>query len=891
MVINKNIHDNLIIEETYVRRLKLKLFFPFLLLMGIATSTSVYTAEIMTEHPAEQPELTQADQAKMEMAVDNLIESFTGRLLQTIDLFPILDISAAIQNRTIAVENITETIKELASLRASLDALKKILVSKPNIASIVIVAHALQTIGEIFKQWIDTGCTNIELLKSIGEPLLTWIKSDFMATPPDYLQNTIQRSLSLTGETLFEDLEKQINATEKTMTRVARIATTAGLKTWNKIFRSIEHRIINPLQKYHVPRLLGKAVISAGILLYNGWLIYGATAYNKDGEIPDLIKQSWSTRQLGKLFDKDIGKLKFLGQAPVMAPAVPTNSKDLRLLGQAQHVYNLCNLHVMGGILSPQPLSLAALIALWKNEAVEGYKFASQVGTYLVNRLRGGEYNKRAQFGMFAAIDSEGVTFDDVIGHDADKEYFRQIIQYMMNPERFNRTNVTPERGIMLWGETGTGKTYFLKAFQGELAKTLENAGRSAHEVNFVTVPATMIMQFGIAWLIKQAQEIAPAIIFIDEIDLLRLQRTGDNQNLADLLTFMQGSLNMDPPKKRVVFIGATNKANNIDKAVLRAGRFGKQFLFTLPTVNELEEFLRKQISNLALDPNDFNIAQAAQEAKGCTFEDVLKAVKATVRRAQTTGEPFTQASFDRSMDEEIRGILFDDNANVSDQELTVVATHMAGHVLARNVLKTTKITTRVTTYRVKTKIKEKVLWDFANTNGEQQKTASDKDIITGMEFTHYPNSVTYLESNRDIINEGKALVAGAAAELICLGDTHTYHTGQGQQNDWHEAIEKALPLIPGGNPEDFKLLSENKQNEIKDKAYALVQEWQREMVALFKEHRAKLDLLVTALKDKRTLSNIEIEQILDPNYKAQEKPAADFKLEDLFGMPVQVKK
>lgn len=864
-------------------------------------STAIYAADIQpTATHSSLADLARiqgaSDAAEIQKMQDSLLETASGRTLITIDKMQgiILEISSAIETKSITLPDIMGTIQQLAYLRNALELCKKPLLEKQTQPTLIIIEnHVLQATAESFQKWIASRCTQLELLTSFSEPLLAWASSDFTDVPPAYLQNFIKRNpVTNVDDVLFTKLEEHIKKTEQVMLTLEQQTTTAGLHWWNKAWRTFEHKIVNRLQKYHIPRLTLKLAATGVILGINAWLVYRVLvtkdilpSETEKGAVTfvekDYFKQNILERFLGFFFSTDTGLLKFMGEAPFYPVTTPVNMHNhhFRLPGKLLHWFNLMNLHgAAGGINLPQILSLGAIAWLWSSEVKSAYENSGSIKNYILNKLRGGEYNKQAQNGPFGQIESD-ITFADIIGNESKKEYFDKIIKYLLHPERYDRTGVQPERGILLIGEPGTGKTEFVKALRGELALKLKEENRSPEEINFLTIPASWVMINGIGSLIAAARELAPCIVFIDEFDLLALQRTGDNRNLSETLTFMNGAINMDPPKKRVVFIGATNKIANIDAAVKRSGRFGKHIVFEKPSLQEFEAYLQKRLSRLALNPNDFDIARASQEAAGLTFEDLGKAIRATIVKAQTEGKPFNQASFEQSMDSEVRGILIHDTADLTEQEQKIVAVHIAGHILAQELLHTPELISRATTHRIQIQPREEMPFQsmIKDNNQPQQKL-----IVSGKIFKYYPEHASRIKSNTDLANEGRILMAGTAAELLCLGDTFEYHMGHGEQNDRHDAFIIARTLVSGGTETDLALLSENKQNEMRDRAYEMVQTWQQDMLTLFTKHKAELDALVAALQEKRTLSNTDIARII---HKTDTTAAT--KRDEVTGLPL----
>ena len=190
-------------------------------------------------------------------------------------------------------------------------------------------------------------------------------------------------------------------------------------------------------------------------------------------------------------------------------------------------------------------------------------------------RLMGGAYIARAD--KLDEIKAE-VTFDDLVGLDHVKEYFKLLVDYLENPEMYDRRKLTPQKGCLLVGPTRTGKTHSVSALHGEIKRMLKRTGQPG-KFSFMEIPAVYLNDpdIGIRRLIYMLQANAPCIAFIDEIDLINLQRTGKNIELSEFLTALSGILDETDPQKQVILIAATNKPESLDTALRQPGRFGKR--------------------------------------------------------------------------------------------------------------------------------------------------------------------------------------------------------------------------------------------------------------------------------------------------------------------------
>ena len=276
---------------------------------------------------------------------------------------------------------------------------------------------------------------------------------------------------------------------------------------------------------------------------------------------------------------------------------------------------------------------------------------------------------------------STGIKFSDVAGEDEAKELLTEIVDYLHNPQKYSEIGASMPKGALLVGPPGTGKTLLAKAVAGEAEVPFFSISGSEFVEMFVGMGAAKVRD-----LFKQANEKAPCIVFIDEIDTIGKKRdgagfTGGNdereQTLNQLLTEMDGF----DSSKGVVILAATNRPDSLDPALLRPGRFDRRIPVELPDLQGREEILNVHAdkSRIADDARFDEIAKAAAGASGAELANI---VNEAALRAVRDGRRFaTQADFEESIEVVIAGYQ-KKNRVLSNKEKLIVAYHEVGHAL-----------------------------------------------------------------------------------------------------------------------------------------------------------------------------------------------------------------
>ena len=274
---------------------------------------------------------------------------------------------------------------------------------------------------------------------------------------------------------------------------------------------------------------------------------------------------------------------------------------------------------------------------------------------------------------------TSGIKFDDVAGEDEAKEILSEIVDFLHNPKKYEEIGAKMPKGALLVGPPGTGKTLLAKAVAGEANVPFFSISGSEFVEMFVGMGAAKVRD-----LFKQANEKAPCIVFIDEVDAIggkRDGRIGGNdereQTLNQLLTEMDGF----DSSKGVVILAATNRPESLDPALLRPGRFDRRVPVELPDLQGREAILKVHAKKVQMQKNiDFSaVARAASGASGAELANIVN--EAALRAVRDGRRLVTQADLEESVEVIIAGYQ-KKNRVMSDKEKMVVAYHEIGHAL-----------------------------------------------------------------------------------------------------------------------------------------------------------------------------------------------------------------
>ena len=445
---------------------------------------------------------------------------------------------------------------------------------------------------------------------------------------------------------------------------------------------------------------------------------------------------------------------------------------------------------------------------------------------------------------------STGIKFEDVAGEDEAKEILKEIVDFLHNPQKYQEIGASMPKGALLVGPPGTGKTLLAKAVAGEAEVPFFSISGSEFVEMFVGMGAAKVRD-----LFRQANEKAPCIVFIDEIDTIGKKRDnggmGGNdereQTLNQLLTEMDGF----DGSKGVVILAATNRPDSLDPALLRPGRFDRRVPVELPDLAGREAILKVHAKKVKLGDNiDFNaIARAASGASGAELANM---VNEAALRAVRDGRKFvTQADLEESIEVVIAGYQ-KKNKVLSDKEKLIVSYHEIGHALVAALQTNSAPVTKITI--------------IPRTSGALGYTMQVDE------------GERNLMSKEDIENKIATFTGGRVAEELIF---HSVTTGA--SNDIEQATKLARAMITRyGMSEEFGMValetvsnqyiggdtslacSQDTAKEIDQKVIETVKTQYEKATKLLTENMAKLHELAKYLYEKETITGEEFMQILN---------------------------
>ena len=377
---------------------------------------------------------------------------------------------------------------------------------------------------------------------------------------------------------------------------------------------------------------------------------------------------------------------------------------------------------------------------------------------------------------------STGSKFSDVAGEDEAKESLVEIIDYLNNPEKYIKIGAKQPKGALLVGPPGTGKTLLAKAVAGEAGVAFISLSGSDFEEMFVGVGASRVRD-----LFKEANEHAPCIVFIDELDAVgqkRDNRLGVNdQTLNQLLSEMDGF----DSSKGVVILAATNRPEVLDKALLRPGRFDRRVIVETPDLKGRVAILKVHAKDVKMEDN-IDLEKIALATSGGTGADLANIINEGALRAVRFGrDKVSQEDLMESVEVVIAGKEKKDRI-MSDKEKHIVAAHEVGHALAAALQKNTQPVQKITI--------------IPRTMGSLGYTMQ------------MPEEEHYLMSKDEILAEIVVLLAGRSAEEIEFDSVTT-----GASNDIERATALARNMVSiYGMSEHFDMMAlENVENKYLD--------------------------------------------------------------------------
>jgi cell division protease FtsH len=428
------------------------------------------------------------------------------------------------------------------------------------------------------------------------------------------------------------------------------------------------------------------------------------------------------------------------------------------------------------------------------------------------------------------------VSWADVAGVDEAKEELQEVVDFLRDRKRFERLGARVPKGILLYGLPGTGKTLLAKAVASESGANFYSSSASAFVEMFAGLGAARIRK-----LFEEARRNAPAIVFIDELDAVGTRRMGGglhrehDQTLNQLLVELDGFAGGDD----VVVMGASNRIQDLDPALLRPGRFDRQVNVAPPDLAGREEILRVHTRSKPL-ATDVDLSLLARRTAGLTGADLANiANEAAIFAGRMGKQRIYMVDFDMAMERVLTGL--QKRRVVTEKEKRILAYHEAGHALMAHLM--------------------------GDLMPIQKVTIVGRGDALGLAY-YLPNEDRYLHTKEELVDVMKVALAGRAAEQVVFG-----RVTNGAANDLEKVTEIARHMVfefgmseiaPSRTmradnyalSEETKRLRDSEQARLTDHAF---DEAQRLLI----KHRPALDRVAATLLEKETIERDELQQML----------------------------
>ena len=436
----------------------------------------------------------------------------------------------------------------------------------------------------------------------------------------------------------------------------------------------------------------------------------------------------------------------------------------------------------------------------------------------------------------------------DVAGVEEVRGELMEVVEFMRDPKRFQRLGAKVPKGLLLYGPPGTGKTLLAKAVAYESGANFYSASASSFVEMFAGLGASRIRK-----LFIEARKNAPAIIFIDELDAVGAQRTGHGFNREQDQTLNQLLVELDgfEGAEQVVVMGASNRIQDLDPALLRPGRFDRQMLVSPPDLAGREAILRVHTRGKPLNLDDVDLGMVARQTSGSD----RRRARERLQRGRDQGRPardvsIAQADFDWALERVVAGLR--QRKVLTEKERRILAYHEGGHALMGHLM--------------------------GSVMELQKVTIVSRGNALGYAF-YLPEEDHYLHTKDELVDRMVVALAGRAAEEVVFG-----RVTNGAANDLEKVTEIARSMVFEWGMADAvssrtmradnyalseatKRVRDEEQAHLTDGAY-------EEAVRLAAEHRVSLDRIAAALLEKETLVRDELLELItdvEPESRASE--------------------
>ena len=491
---------------------------------------------------------------------------------------------------------------------------------------------------------------------------------------------------------------------------------------------------------------------------------------------------------------------------------------------------------------------LAELLTNWVLPVLLIYAVFTLFMRSMAKRMGGGPMGMGKSNAKVYMQKETGVTFEDVAGQEEAKESLMEIVDYLHNTSKYAKVGAKLPKGALLVGPPGTGKTLLAKAVAGEAKVPFYSLSGSDFVEMFVGVGASRVRD-----LFKQASENAPCIIFIDEIDAIgksRDNQMGSNDEREQTLNQLLSEMDGFDPGKGIVVLGATNRPEVLDKALLRPGRFDRRVIVDKPDLKGREQILQVHLKDVKV-ADDIDLHQIALATSGGAGADLANIVNEAALRAVRLGrEKVQQEDFMEAVEIIIAGKEKKDRI-MNEKERKIVAYHEVGHALAAALQSHSQPVQKITI--------------VPRTMGALGYTMQ------------MPEEERYLMSKEEILDQITTLTAGRAAEEVIF---HSVTTGA--SNDIERATSMARKMVAQyGMSDKFGMMglesvqnkyldgrnvatcSEATQAKLDEEVRQIVEGAHQKAVQLLEENQEALHRIAAFLLEKETITGEEFMEIL----------------------------
>ena len=490
-----------------------------------------------------------------------------------------------------------------------------------------------------------------------------------------------------------------------------------------------------------------------------------------------------------------------------------------------------------------QASPIVTFVVTWLLPVIIMYALFSLLMRGMTKRMGGGIGGIGESKAKVYMEKSTGITFADVAGQDEAKESLVEIIDFLHNPQKYAAIGAKLPKGALLVGPPGTGKTLLAKAVAGEASVPFFSISGSDFVEMFVGIGASRVRD-----LFQQAAKVAPAIIFIDEIDAIgrtRDSKFGGNDEREQTLNQLLAEIDGFDSSKGVVILAATNRPEILDKALLRAGRFDRRIIVDRPNLAGRYQTLRVHTKNIKL-AEDVDLHKIAQATAGAVGADLANLVNEAALRAVRMGrKAVNQQDLLTSFELVIAGTEKKGTV-LTDTEKRIVSYHEVGHALVAALQKHSQPVSKITI--------------VPHTSGALGYTMQ------------MPEEEKFLSSREELIVELQTMLGGRAAEQVVFGIATT-----GASNDIERATELARKMVTQyGMSDKLGLMAlstvsnpyldgstmmncaDSTSSAADEEIHKLLMDCYADAKKLLVEHRSLLDEIAMYLLSKETITGDE---------------------------------